>query len=100
MSDKSDAKFSIPTALKEAKKSYLENENPFGVPKEERYKWTSGLDLPKEHETIFFGSCMNPLMGYGEVLLKSEKTLSRFGFDVNKVISLGKAAQKLKVDKS
>ena len=99
MSDDTNIKYSIPTALKEAKKSYLENENPFGVPRAERYQWTTGLNLPRDHETIFFGSCMNPLMGYGEVLLKSEKTLSRLGLDVNKVISLGKVAQKLKMDK-
>ena len=57
------------------------------------------LDLPKQHETIFFASCMNPLMGYGEALLSTAKKSEKVGIHFNTMMSLGKLAQKLKVDK-
>ncbi|MCD6513784.1 MAG: (Fe-S)-binding protein [Candidatus Odinarchaeota archaeon] len=95
----SEEKFSLPKAIIEARKHYLEYENPFGAPKEERFHWVTDYDLPRRHETIFFASCMNPLMGYAESLLKYEKTLSKLGIGMDKMIALGKIAQKLKLDK-
>ncbi|MGQ4913835.1 MAG: (Fe-S)-binding protein [Candidatus Asgardarchaeia archaeon] len=89
----------IPKAVEIARENVLKSKNPFGVPAEERYAWAKDLDLPKQHETIFFASCMNPLMGYGEALLSTAKKSEKVGIHFNTMMSLGKLAQKLKVDK-
>lgn len=89
----------VPKAVEIAKENVLKTKNPFGASPNERYAWAKNLNLPHKHNTIFFASCMNPLMGYGEALLSTAKKSEKIGIHFETMMSLGKLAQKLKLDK-
>lgn len=71
--------------------------NPIGSSAKERASWAQGLDLPREQETVFFASCMNPLMGYGETALKMASSGEKVGLNLERMASITSVVDKLKL---
>lgn len=62
----------------------------------EKVAWVKDLGLKEGGERIFYASCMNPLMGYFEMALKSSE---KFGMSMSGMIKAEKGMRKLKLDK-
>jgi len=63
----------------------------------EKLAWVKGLGLKEGGERVFYASCMNPLMGYFEMALKSSE---KFGMSMSGMMKANKGLQKLKLDKA
>lgn len=55
-------------------------------------KWAKGLDIPRKGETLFFASCMDSSMGYGEAMLRFLQPFWRIG---GTILSASKTLQRL-----
>ena len=75
----------------------IKHGNSFGVSAKEKASWAKGLDLPSSGETIFFASCMDPLMGYAETLLKGTESFEKTGLDYGTLIGTYRKLEKFKV---
>lgn len=62
----------------------------------EKAAWAKDLGLLEGGERIFYASCMNPLMGYFEMALK---TSEKIGMSMKGLIKAEKGIRKLKLDK-
>ncbi len=59
-------------------------------------KWAENIIIPNGSDTVFFASCMDTSMAYGELLVD---VLEKFGWAENTLMSLSGLAQKLGVIK-
>ena len=78
--------------IEAARKYLLKNQNPFGASDSERIEWSKGLNLKRSGEIALFASCMNPLMGYTELI-------NVLGIPFEKLVELFKSLEEMELDR-
>ncbi|NIN53356.1 MAG: hypothetical protein GTO23_09420 [Nitrososphaeria archaeon] len=74
--------------------------NPFGVSHKKKASWATDLGIPSKGETIFFATCFDPLMGYGELLLERTNSFEKIGLNYKKLVGMFGKLQKVGLDQA
>ena len=85
-----------PKVFRDLCKNIVKMGNVIGVDSKEKNVWAKKLNLRDSGPTVFWATCMNPLMGYFEVALKSSK---KYNISMEKMIGMNKGFKKFGIDR-